>query len=106
MNVLASLFAYAGLAALALAMSQHHRAVFAREIARRRRLVLRVSGWLLLALSVAAAFHAHGFELGAVAWFAAVASAGFILTLLLAYAPRFWPLPLAGLLVLVALAAQ
>lgn len=102
MNAFSSLLVYTGLASLALAMSRHHRTVFNREIAPRRRLVLRTVGWLLLTLSVAAAFHTHGPELGSVAWFAVAAAAGFVLTLLLAYAPRLWSLPLAGLLILAA----
>jgi len=100
MNPLASLFTYGGLAALALAMPRHHRTVYIRDLPDRRRALLRVTGWALLAFSLVAAVTTHGGEVGIVAWFASFASAGFALTLLLTYAPRFWPLPLAGLLVL------
>lgn len=98
MNSFAALLAYAGLTTLALAMGRHHRTVFRRDLPPRRRQGLRLAGWLLLAWSVAAALRAHGAEVGPVAWFAAAASGGFALTLLLAYAPRLWPLPLAALL--------
>ncbi len=100
MNALAALLAYAGLTTLAFAMARHHRTVFRRDLPPRDRRLLRTLGWLLLALSVTAAFRAHGVEIGTVAWFALVAGTGFALTLLLAYAPRFWPAPLAALLLL------
>lgn len=103
MNALASLLTYAGLASLALAMPRHHRTVFQREAPARRRLALHTAGWLLLAASVAAAFRAHGAELGTVAWLAAAAAAGLALTLVLAYAPRYWLAPLVPLLIALAL---
>lgn len=100
MNALAALLTYAGLTMLALAMARHHRTVFRRDLTPHRRRILRAAGWLFLALSVTAAFRTHGAEIGAVAWFALAAGTGFALTLLLAYVPRFWPAPLAALLLL------
>lgn len=103
MNALASLLTYAGLASLAFAMPRHHRTVFRRDDAAGLRLALRTAGWLLLAASVAASFRRHGAELGAIAWFAAAAAAGLVLTFVLAYAPRYWPAPLVPLLIALAL---
>lgn len=100
MSPLASLLTYGGLAALALAMPRHHRTVYTRDLPDSRRAVLRVTGWRLLTFSLVAAVATHGSEVGIVAWFAGFASAGFALTLLPTYAPRFWPLPLPTLLVL------
>lgn len=100
MNPFVSLLAYGGLAALALAMKRHHRTVTGRDLAPSPRRRLRTAGWSLLIVSLAAALRAHGSEIGPVAWFAVVAAAGFTLTLLLAYAPRLWPVPLATLLLL------
>ncbi|MCM2275429.1 MAG: DUF3325 domain-containing protein [Candidatus Didemnitutus sp.] len=100
MNPFASLLAYAGLASLALAMDRHHRAVFARELAPQLRTALRIAGWSLLVLSGGAAWRAHGAAIGAVSWLATIASAGFMLTLLLTYRPRFWVAPLALLVLL------
>jgi Protein of unknown function (DUF3325) len=105
MNAFAALLAYGGLVSLALGMGRHHRTVFRRELAPRRRLGLRTAGWLLLALSLASALRSHGCEIGPVAWFAATASAGFTITFVLAYAPRLWSVPLAGLLLLACLGA-
>lgn len=100
MNPFASLLAYAGLATLALAMDRHHRAVFARDLGPHLRIALRAAGWSLLAASGYAAWQAHGAAIGAVAWLAGTASAGFTLTLLLTYLPRFWAAPLALLVLL------
>lgn len=100
MTPIASLLTYGGLTALALAMPRHQRTVYARDLPDRRRVALRITGWTLLAFSFVAAVAFQGSEVGIVAWFAGFASAGFALTLLLTYAPRFWPLPLVALLVL------
>ncbi|MBP6865407.1 MAG: DUF3325 domain-containing protein [Candidatus Didemnitutus sp.] len=100
MNPFASFLAYAGLASLALAMDRHHRAVFARDLAPHLRIALRAAGWVLLVASGGAAWQAHGAAIGAVAWLAGTASAGFTLTLLLTYRPRFWAAPLALLVLL------
>ena len=98
MKVLAALLIYTGLIALAFAMSRHHHTTFQRDIPPRLQKVLCGAGWLLLAGSVGATIRAHGAEIGAVAWFATVACFGFAITLLLAFVPRLWPLPLAALL--------
>jgi hypothetical protein len=100
MNPFVSLLAYGGLAALALAMKRHHRTATGRDLAPSRRRRLRTAGWILLIFSLLTACRIHGPEIGSVAWFAVVAAAGFTLTFLLAYAPRLWPIPLAGLLLL------
>ena len=100
MNPFVSLLAYGGLAALALAMKRHHRTVTGRDLAPHRRGGLRTVGWSLLVFSLLVAFRVHGPEIGSVTWFAVVPAAGFTLTFLLAYAPRLWPIPLAGLLLL------
>jgi hypothetical protein len=100
MNAFAAWLAYSGLVALAFGMSRHHRAVFQSELPARRRAGLRLTGWTLLTGSFVAACLSHGAEIGPVAWFATVAAAGLALTLCLAYRPRFWPLPLAGLALL------
>lgn len=99
MNALATLFAYAALAAFALGMSRHHRTVFDRDLPPRKRTSLRVAGGSLLALALAADLAAQGPELGPVAWCAQLAAAGLTLTLLLTFRPRWWAAPLALLAV-------
>ena len=100
MNALAALLAYAALAALALGMARHHRTVFGRELPPGRRTLLRIAGGSLLALAFAADLRAQGPELGPVAWCAQIAVTGLVLTLLLAFRPRWWAVPLAWLAVL------
>ncbi len=100
MNAGALLITYAALAALALAMTRHHRAAFGRDASPRARLGWRTGGWVLLTLSLAASLHFHGAAIGPVAWFGGIAAAGLGLTLLLSFAPRWWAAPLPALLVL------
>ena len=56
---------------------------------------MRISGWLLLALSLWAAVSAAGWGLGLVQWFAVLMLSGLLLVLLLPYRPRL-ALSLAG----------
>jgi len=100
MNALAALLAYAALAALALGMNRHHRTVFERDLPLRGRTPLRIAGGSLLALSLVTDLLAQGPELGPVAWCAQLAVAGFALTILLTFRPRWWAAPLALLAVL------
>ncbi|MNR61479.1 hypothetical protein D3C85_1832480 [compost metagenome] len=56
---------------------------------------MRISGWLLLALSLWAAVSAAGWGLGLVQWFAVLMLSALLLVLLLPYRPRL-ALALAG----------
>ncbi|WP_207538323.1 DUF3325 domain-containing protein [Sabulicella rubraurantiaca] len=96
--------AFAGFAALCLAMERHHGdALGTRRIPARRALVLRVAGWLLLALSLPLCASGWGWGMGVVAWCGTLSAAALPLVLLLSYAPRLitWLAlalpPLAGL---------
>ncbi|WP_207802744.1 DUF3325 domain-containing protein [Roseicella frigidaeris] len=82
------LWAFAGLAALCFAMDRHHRQVLDRAPSPGLRLALRLlgGGGLLLALLAAAAH--WGWGMGVVAWFGALSVGGFVVVLLLPYAPR------------------
>lgn len=100
MNVGPLLITYAGLAALALAMTRHHRATFGRDASPRARLAWRAGGWALLALSLAASLRLHGAVIGAVAWLGEIAAAGLGLTLLLSFTPRWWAAPIPALFLL------
>lgn len=100
MSWLAFALAYAGLAALALAMTSHHRAVFGRPITLRLQRLHRAAGVGLLLAAGAALSREHGASVAVVVWFAQIAGAGFGLTALLAYAPRWLAAPAAALLLL------
>jgi len=102
MILLALALAYAGLAALCLAMERHHGQVFARRgPAPGRQRALRLLGWLLLALSPLPAIALRGAGEGTVLWCGLLTAALLPLALLLAYAPRLVA-PMALLLGLLA----
>ena len=65
----APLFCLLGFAALCLGMARHYQEHFAHAPLRRRRRVLRVSGWFLLSLSFAACVAGEGWQIGPVLWF-------------------------------------
>ncbi len=91
--------AYAGMAALCLAMDRHHRQVVGRVLRPGIAGALRVVGCAALTASFAAAVTAEGWARGPVAWFGALTAAGLALVLLLPYRPRLAVgLGLAGLL--------
>ena len=88
MSVVALLFAYAGWVSLCLAMPKHHRQLRHREVSERERWSWRASGATLLTLSLVAAIHGYGLQIGPVAWFAALAVSGWALVTALPYSPR------------------
>ncbi|SAI68302.1 membrane protein [Bordetella ansorpii] len=88
MNAAAFCLAYAGFSALCLAMDRHYEDVFDREIPRRHRLLLRLMGWLGLALSLGACAAAWGWSYGTVEWVGILSLAGLLLIWFLTYWPR------------------
>jgi hypothetical protein len=93
--LLGFLLCYGGFTALCLSMDRHHTELLGRTPSFRRRQGMRISGWLLLALSLWAAVSAAGWGLGLVQWFAVLMLSGLLLVLLLPYRPRL-ALSLAG----------
>ncbi|MCK9801215.1 hypothetical protein BK634_28825 [Pseudomonas chlororaphis] len=94
--LLALLLCYAGFTGLCLAMDRHHADVLGHKASARRRQGLRLGGWALLSLSLAAAVDAAGWGLGLVQWCAVLMLSGLLLVLLLPYRPRL-ALLMAGL---------
>jgi hypothetical protein len=89
MTVLSLALAYAGFAALCLAMERHHEQVFhSRRIPPWRRRLFQCAGWALLAASLLAAVQGPGWALGLVVWTGLLTAAAMLLAMLLAYAPR------------------
>ena len=106
--LLAALLCYAGLTALCLSMDRHHADLLGSKPRQRRRLGLKLLGWLSLGLSLWAAVVAAGWGLGVVQWFAELMLSALLLVLLMPYRPRL-VLFLAGLSLLaspIALFAQ
>jgi hypothetical protein len=93
--LLALLLCYGGFTALCLSMDRHHIELLGRTPSAAHRRALKVGGWLLLTLSLAAAVAATGWGLGLVEWFAVLMISALLLVLLMPYRPRL-ALTLAG----------
>lgn len=90
-------FNYLGLAAFAATLESHRR-TFARAAALIRPTGLFAIGGGLQAAALAAAFPSREIAAGLVLWAVGWAVCGLILSLLLAFRPRSWPLPVIGFL--------
>ena len=93
--LLALVMCYAGFTALCLSTDRHHGELLHRKLSPRRRLGLRVAGWLLLTLSIWPAVSVAGWGQGLVQWCAVLMLSALLLVLLLPYRPRL-ALILAG----------
>ncbi|SES76940.1 MULTISPECIES: DUF3325 domain-containing protein [unclassified Pseudomonas] len=93
--LLALLMCYAGFAALCLSTDRHHGELLHSRPTPRRRLGLRVAGWLLLTVSIWPAVAISGWGQGLVEWCAVLMLSALLLVLLLPYRPRL-ALILAG----------
>ncbi|KMO42477.1 hypothetical protein VQ02_02965 [Methylobacterium variabile] len=95
---------FLGLSALCLSLSRHHQAVWSAPPDRRRALALRAAGWVLVALSLAAAIGLDGGTFGPVHWLGSLIAAGLCLIVALSYRPRavVWMAPAAAVLAAVA----
>ena len=98
--LLALLLCYGGFTAQCLSMDRHHAELLGRKPSARRRQLMKLGGWLLLALSLWAAVASTGWGLGLVEWFAVLMLSALLLVLLMPYRPRLM-LSLAGLSLLV-----
>lgn len=86
--VLALALAYAGLAALCLAMDRHHAQLLQREPTALSRRLLRLAGWPLLLLAAWPCVALWGASIGAVVWAGMLSVAGLLLVLLQGCRPR------------------
>ncbi|MCY1223552.1 hypothetical protein D9M69_153100 [compost metagenome] len=81
----------AGMSCLGLAMDRHHDNAWPRPPAPAVRRLLRLAGWLLLALACWPCLRGWGASIGAVVWVAALTAVSLPLTLVLTYRPRLAP---------------
>ena len=88
MTMLAFSLAYAGFAALALAMRRHHRQVWHRDPPNVLRHAFRAGGILCLALAFAVCIAGEGWLVGPVTWFAVLSAGALVFDFVLPYAPR------------------
>jgi hypothetical protein len=92
MSAATLLTSFAALAALALCMGAHRRAVLAATRAESvPSWIFAGVGWSLLIFALRGAAARQGWLFGAVCWLAATAVAGFIVTMVLAFRPRLLP---------------
>ena len=93
--LLALLMCYAGFTTLCLSTDRHHGELLHSKPSPRRRVGLRVLGWLLLSVSIWPAVSLAGWAQGLVEWCAVLMLSALLLVLLLPYRPRL-ALILAG----------
>ncbi|TNC11048.1 DUF3325 domain-containing protein [Methylobacterium terricola] len=95
---------FLGLAALCLSMGRHHQALWPVPPESRRVLGLRVAGWTLIGLSLAAAIRLDGWNFGPVDWLGSLTGAGLLLIVVQSYRPRvlLWLVPVAAAITAVA----
>ena len=88
MTLAAFCMAFAGFAALSLAMRRHFRTVYGNAVpSARQRRALRLAGWTLLAGACAACVAVWGGPVGMVALAGVLSCGAFACVLLLTYAP-------------------
>ena len=87
MMLAAFCLAYAGFAALALAMERHFEDLFDRAIGPAHQRPLRIAGWSALGLSLWLSGITYGWSYGLVEWIGMLAIAGLVLIWALTYRP-------------------
>ncbi|MBX8487039.1 DUF3325 domain-containing protein [Pseudomonas cichorii] len=93
--LLAAVFCYIGFTALCLSMSRHYGELLSGPLTPRRSLLLKLAGWLLLAVSSAVAVNDAGWGVGLAQWFAVLMGCAVLLVFLMPFKPR-WVVKLAG----------
>lgn len=81
-------FAYLGMLALCQGLDRHYKQVWGKAPSARLSRLLRVAGWVSLALSLWFCARAWGWAMGPVGWFGLLSLSGFSLLMLLPYRPR------------------
>ncbi len=96
MGTMTLLIAFTAMGLLALGMSAHARAALAGgrwELTPRA--VWKLAGWIFVLVAFASAVAGSNWSVGPVWWLLALGVAGFAVTLLLTYWPRWLPLTVA-----------
>ena len=102
MDTVTLLVSFVATGLLALGMPAHAKAAWKDERWRKRpAAVWKTAGWIAVGLGLVTGVKAHDWGIGIVVWLLALAAAGFAVTLLLTYRPRWLP----GALVAAAVAA-
>lgn len=89
MTLLATLaLLLASFAALAVSMHKHHRDLCGSPLPRGRLILLRCSGWTLLAAALIPAIKGYGASIGIVLWVGGATAAVLAVAMTLTYRPR------------------
>ena len=83
-----ALIAFAGFAALCLAMEKHFSDLLGRKPRLGQLKALQVAGWLLLVLSLVLSVHVRGWAYGLVEWAAVIMAGVTLWVFVLPYQPR------------------
>lgn len=92
----AVLFAYAGMAAMCIAMAKHQRHTLDQPLTTRDQRRLRIGGGVLLAAAYLCASAGLGWNIGPVAFIGAAIVGGLAVALVLPYRPRWTPRAASG----------
>jgi hypothetical protein len=93
--LLATLLCYVGFTALCLSMNRHHEDLLGTGLSVTRGRAFRLSGWIVLGLSLWAALASQGVGQALVQWFAALMGSAVLWVFMMSYWPRL-ALSLAG----------
>jgi uncharacterized protein DUF3325 len=105
MTMAALATAYAGFAAISLAMARHHRQTFGRPPTVYLAVGLRIIGWIALGLSLIASILPSGWAIGTTTWFGILSAAGLAWIFLHSANPRL-ALAIVPAMILIALAGS
>lgn len=92
--LLAAVLSYVGFSALCLSMTRHYSDLLSGALTCARARLLKLVGWLSLALSCWSAVAADGWGFGLVNWFAVLMASALLWVFLMPFRPR-WVLTLA-----------
>lgn len=87
-HLLTLLTALGGFVIICLSMHRHQEALFGRLLPQRQSRMLRLAGWLLLAIAYGIAVRAHGWGVGSVAWTGHIGAAAGLVMLGLVWRDR------------------
>lgn len=89
-HLLTLIAALGGFVSIGLSMHRHQEHLLGRLLSERQNLVLRLTGWLLLAIAYGVAVRGFGWGIGSVAWFGHLgAGAGVVMLGLILHSRRF-----------------
>lgn len=87
-GIITLVVSFFGFAALAFSLERHYAQISEGELTSQNKLIFRVIGWVLLAVSVVPCVFYWGTSIGLSVWFLAVGVSGSILVMILSYVEK------------------